>query len=193
MHAVVQNVIRSDSFTVLPQPKRLPKAEPPAEILLALSAQGAKLKLRKPNEDRVKRQPDWSINASDAEWAAQTQLMGPPPPPPMSTTMPSMLPPMPMPLAGPGQMMQQQPYHMQPPPGYVPTSMAMENAPYSIGMPAQSQMAYHHQNLLMHTSSTQEIPQDFHFGAFQDPNQIYNFQGAPPSSQHGFGSGYGGF
>lgn len=192
MHAVVQNVIRSDCFVVMPQPKRLPKAEPPAEILMALSAQGAKIKLRKPNEDRVKRKPDWSMNANDAEWAAQQQLMAPPPPA-LSMSMSMPMPP-PLPMSGPNQMMQlQQPYHMQPQspfiPTSIPTSMSMSMPQYNMPISAQSQMPYQQQNMLMHHTSSSEMSQDFNFGAFQEPDQMFSFQG----SQHSFGSGYGNF
>lgn len=192
MHAVVQSVIRSDCFTVMPQPKRLPKAEPPAEILLALAAQGAKLKLRKPNEDRFKRKPDWSIQANDAEWAAQAQLMGPPPPPPPFTGSMSMAASMPTAMTGYGQVPQQQPYHIQTQSPFVQTNMPMNAPQYSMGMQTQTQLAYQQHNVLMHTPTSQELPPDFNFGAFQDPAQIFAFQGAPPSD-HGYGPGYGSF
>lgn len=186
MHAVVQNVIRSDIFTVLPQPKRLPKAEPPAEILLALAAQGAKIKLRRPNEDRVKRKPDWSVNANDPEWVTQNQMMAPP-----QTSMSlsiSMPPPMLPAMAGPGQMLQQ-PY-MQPQSPYIPTTMSYNAPQYNVPIPAPSQLPYQQQNMLMHPPTSQEMPQEFNFGAFQGPDQMYSFQGQP---QHGFGPGYGGY
>lgn len=188
MHAVVHNVVRSEPFTVLPQPKRLPKPDAPAEILLALAAQGAKIKIRKPNEDRVKRKQDWSYPGpgNTADWQPQQmmqqqqamtipvhgQMMQQPIPMPQSgflpTTMPSSLP-MPMPM----------PMHLQ---------MPMTTGPFQLPIQAPAPMGYQ-QNWPMQPTMAHDVPHDMNFGGFQDPNQTYMFQGSNPQ-QHGYGNDY---
>lgn len=185
MHAVVHNVIRSDPFTVLPQPKRLPKPEPPAEILLALAAQGAKIKIRKPNEDRVKRKTDWSINANNQEWPVQTQIGQPPVSMPMS-----------IPMSSHSQMLQQQQqqipmqqHHFLTGPMPLPVPMPMTTAPYQMSIQAQVPMSYPQQQTQW-PMQAHEISHDMNFNGFQDPHDQYVFNGSHPQ-QHGYGNGYG--
>lgn len=184
MHAVVHNVVRSEPFTVLPQPKRLPKPEPPAEILLALAAQGAKIKIRKPNEDRVKRKQDWSIPANTAEW------------PPQQVMHQQQQQAMTMPVHG---QMMQQPIPMSQP-GFLPTTMSMSlpipmqmqmpmtTGPFQMPIQAPAPIGYQ-QPWPMQSPMAHDMPQDMNFGGFQDPTQQYMFQGSNPQ-QHGYGNDY---
>lgn len=172
MHAVVHNLVRSNPFTVLPQPRRLPKPGPPAEILLALAAQGAKIKIRKPNEDRIKRKPDWSVDANEHDLANHVQMMQPPTHNHLTSipiSMPTSMPTTSMPASMP------QSAFMQPP-------MSMASHSFQMSIPAHANYP-----ILMPTS----MPQDVNFGPYQDPNQPFFFGGPVPPSA--YGSGFGNF
>lgn len=170
MHAVVHNVIQSDKFVVLPQPKKLPKAEDPPEILKALMAQGAKLKIRKPSDEKSnKKKPDYSIDTGHADYYSQAVVV------PTSISMG---------IPMPGHMMAQQ-NPLQASVNYGLPMLPITSSAFNMSMQAINQITP--QQPSFQRADWMMPATEINFGcAPQDPTQTFMF-GGPNSTQQQFG------